>query len=101
MVVLIIEISIFVLGIASAIYLFIRKLNTVKEKKAVASAVGIYGVPSERFGIDDSRIAERKIPAGKVIKHFFSPTVIVFLAISVLTMIILILDSFMYNAGAL
>ena len=92
----IIELSIFALGIISIAYIIIRKLIIRKNQKRMT---GIYGVPVQ--DINESDRVEHNIKPGKVVKYFFSPTIIVFLVISILTMGLLIIQSIMYNAGLL
>ncbi len=95
----IIEFCIFTFGIISAIYLFVKKIKRNKNK-IFRSNAGIYGVPSDKLETDD-HIIKRHVRPSRIIKDFFSPTVVTFLVISIISMIYYIIASLLYNAGAL
>ena len=94
-----IEFGIFVLGIASVIYLVIKKIVN-KRKKAVLKLDSIYGVSVENLEHIDQPV-ENHIKPSKIFKYFFSPTIITFLILTILIMIYYIILIFIYNAGIL
>ncbi len=95
----IIEVCIFTFGIISVIYLLVKKIIR-NHSKAVLKLDGIYGVSSNELE-SDNHFANSHVKPSKIIKYFFSPTVITFLVISIISMIYYIIASLIYNAGAL
>ena len=94
-----IEFSIFVLGAISAIYLLAKRIKR-KRNQSTFKVSGIYGVPADKLEYDDT-VANGRVKASKIIKYFFSPTIVTFLAASIICMIYYIVASIIYNAGDL
>ena len=84
----------FLLGIVSIVYLIVKKL---KEKSRLPKiSDGFFGKDLESLGGDCVKV---RLPAGKITKLFFAPTVIVFIALSGATVILYLILSLIYKAG--
>lgn len=94
-----IELCIFTFGVISAISLLIKKIKHKKSNICVQTD-GIYGIPSNTLETDD-RCIKKHVQRSRIIKYFFSPSVIIFLILSIISMVYYIIASLLYNAGAL
>ncbi len=95
-IIIIFEATLFVLGVICTVYLIVKRSKQKRTSKILEE--GIYGRPIAESPAENA-LAERPLPPGKLVKRFFSPTIIVFIVLSVLTMLLNILLSFMYAAG--
>jgi len=89
------EALIFIFGIASVVYLLVKHSKKKRESGNIISD-GIYGKAMNEITRDDM-IPERPLPAGKVARCFFSPTIIVFMVLSGATMLLNIVFSILYS----
>ena len=86
----IIELTVFTLGIVSLIILVIREKK--KKRDFSSSGFGVILPPDENY-------IEKPITAKQAVRGFFSPTVIVFLCLSAITIVLTLFRAAMANAG--
>jgi hypothetical protein len=75
-------------------YLLI-KYTKKKRESATIMSTGIYGKSMDEIQKDDI-VPDLPLPAGKIARYFFSPTIIVFIVLSGATMLLNIILSLLY-----
>lgn len=93
-VVTVFELLLFLSGIISLVYLIFKKIR--EKKNAHSYTDGFYA--KELDALDGDKV-QKRLPAGRVTKLFFTPTVIVFIVLSGATVVLYLILSFINKAG--
>ena len=88
------ELLLFLSGVISIVYLAVQKLRKSNDTQSYTD--GFYGKDIEEL---DGDKVQKRLPAGRITRLFFTPTVIIFIVLSGLTVVLYLIMSVIVKAG--
>ena len=88
------ELLLFLSGVISIVYLAVQKLRKSNDTQSYTD--GFYGKDIEEL---DGDKVQKRLSAGRITRLFFTPTVIIFIVLSGLTVVLYLIMSVIVKAG--